>query len=179
MDVKDIISRCLDGEKEAFGMIVDEYQSRLLHFTWSILGDKDEAKDVTQDSFLRSYLRLQSYDPEKSFKTWLYTIAYNRCVDKIREKQSMTRFIKKAQHEQAFPQPSYNPEKNLEDSRHFQAILRRLNKNERTALSLKLNEGYLSRDIAEVLGCKESTVRVYILNAKRKAKKFLEKNQNV
>jgi RNA polymerase sigma-70 factor (ECF subfamily) len=179
MDEKGIISRCLDGEKEAFGMIVEKYQSQLLHFTWSILGDKDEAKDVTQDSFLRSYLRLQSYDPEKSFKTWLYTIAYNRCVDKIREKQSMNRFIKKAQKEQTFPRPPFNPEKRLEDSQHFLAILRRLNKNERTALSLKLNEGYLSREIAEILGCKESTVRVYILNAKRKVKKFLEKNQNV
>jgi RNA polymerase sigma factor (sigma-70 family) len=91
----------------------------------------------------------------------------------------MNRFIKKAQKEQTFPRPPFNPEKKLEDSQHFLAILRRLNKNERTALSLKLNEGYLSREIAEILGCKESTVRVYILNAKRKVKKILEKNQNV
>lgn len=176
MDEKDIISRCLDGDKEAFGMLVDKYQSQLLHFTWSILGDKDEAKDVTQDSFLRAYLRIQSFDLEKSFKTWLYTIAHNRCVDKIREKQSMIRFVRKAQSDQSFSRKSYNPEKRLEDSQHFLTILRTLNKNERTALSLKLNEGYLSREIAEILGCKESTVRVYILNAKRKVKKYLEKN---
>jgi RNA polymerase sigma factor (sigma-70 family) len=54
-------------------------------------------------------------------------------------------------------------------------IMKRLNDKERTALSLKLNEGYLAKEIAEILNCKESTVRVYVLNAKRKLKKFLEK----
>ena len=67
----------------------------------------------------------------------------------------------------------------LEDSEQFQLILKWLNEKERTALSLKLNEGYLAREIAEILGCKESTVRVYILNAKRKIKKILEKKHHV
>jgi len=154
---------------------VNRYQSQLLHFTWNILGDKDEAKDATQDSFVRSYLHLQSYDINRSFKTWLYTIAYNRCMDKIRENQSRTRFIKKMRNEQRLNRRRYNPEKRMEDSEHYLQIMKRLNEKERTALSLKLNEGYLSREIAEILGCKESTVRVYILNAKRKLKKFLEK----
>jgi len=175
MDEKEIISRCLMGDGNAFEMVVNRYQSQLLHFTWNILGDKDEAKDATQDSFVRSYLHLQSYDINRSFKTWLYTIAYNRCMDKIRENQSRTRFIKKMRNEQRLNRRRYNPEKRMEDSEHYLQIMKRLNEKERTALSLKLNEGYLSREIAEILGCKESTVRVYILNAKRKLKKFLEK----
>jgi RNA polymerase sigma-70 factor (ECF subfamily) len=175
MDEKDIISRCLKGDGKAFEMVVNRYQTQILHFTWNILGDKDEAKDVTQDSFVRSYFHLQSYDPNRSFKTWLYTIAYNRCMDKIREKQSRTRFIKKMGDEQHLTRRRDNPEKRLEDSEHYLLIMKRLNDKERTALSLKLNEGYLSREIAEILGCKESTVRVYILNAKRKLKKLLEK----
>jgi len=175
MDDKNIISRCLMGDGEAFEMLVNRYQSQILHFTWNILGDKEEAKDVTQDSFVRSYFHLQSYDPNRSFKTWLYTIAYNRCMDKIREKQSRTRFTKKMGNEQRLIRRRDNPEKRLEDSEHYLLILKKLNGKERTALTLKLNEGYLSREIAEILGCKESTVRVYILNAKRKLKKFLEK----
>ena len=91
----------------------------------------------------------------------------------------MVRFIKKAQNEQILSRHFNNPEKKLEDSEHFQLILRKLNEKERTALTLKLNEGYLSWEIAEILGCKESTVRVYILNAKRKLKKFLENKRNV
>jgi len=175
MDDTSIISRCLMGDGEAFEMVVNRYQSQLLHFTWNILGDKEEAKDVTQDSFVKAYFHLQSYDPNRSFKTWLYTIAYNRCMDKIREKQSRARFIKKMGNEQRLIRSRDNPEKRLEDSEHYLLILKKLNEKERTALALKLNEGYLSREIAEILGCKESTVRVYILNAKRKLKKFLEK----
>ena len=175
MDDKTIVSRCLKGDGDAFGMVVNRYQSQLLHFAWTILGDKDEAKDVTQDAFVRSYFRLQSFDPNRSFKTWLYRIAYNRCMDRIREKQSRTRFIKKMGNEQPVTRRGENPEKRLEESEQFQLLLKKLNEKESTALILKWNAGYLSREIAEILGCKESTVRVYIMNAKRKIKKFLEK----
>jgi RNA polymerase sigma factor (sigma-70 family) len=179
MDEKKIISRCLMGEGKAFEMIVNKYQSQLLRFTWSILGDKDEAKDVTQDSFVRSYLHLRSFDPKKCFKTWLFTIAYNRSMDKIRENKSRNRLIDKLKKDDSSVPKNENPEKRLEDSEQFHLILRMLNEKERTALSLKLNEGYLAREIAGVLGCKESTVRVLILNAKRKLKKILEKKYHV
>lgn len=179
MDEKEIISRCMKGDGKAFEMVVNRYQSQLLHFTWSILGDKDEAKDVTQDSFMKSYFRLNNFDPQRSFKTWLFTIAYNLCMDKIRERQSRIRLIQKVKSEQNLSRQLENPEKRLEDSEHILLILERLNTKERTALSLKLNEGYLAREIAEILGCKESTVRVYILNAKRKLMKYLEKKRDV
>jgi RNA polymerase sigma-70 factor (ECF subfamily) len=179
MDEAEIISRCLKGDGSAFEMVVNRYQSQLLHFTWSILGDKDEAKDVTQESFVNSYLHLKSFDQKRSFKSWLYTIAYNRCMDKIRERKARIRFIQKVKNEQGLNRQLENPEKGLEDSEHFLLILKRLNVKERTALSLKLNEGYLAREIAEILGCKESTVRVYILNAKRKLMKYLENKRNV
>lgn len=179
MNEKDIISRCLAGDREAFEMIVNTYQSQLLRFTWSILGDKDEAKDAAQDSFVRSYLHLSRFDPGKKFKTWLFTIAYNRCMDKIREKQSRKRMVDKLKKDNTIAPRNENPEMRLESSEQFRMILNKLNEKEKTALSLKLNEGYLSREIAEILGCKESTVRVYILNAKRKLKKILEKKHHV
>jgi RNA polymerase sigma-70 factor (ECF subfamily) len=167
------------GEIKAFELIVTKYQSQLLHFTWSILRNKDEAKDVTQDTFVRSYLHLRSYDPKKSFKTWLYTIAYNRSMDKIRQDASRLRLIDGLKKEHSSRQERANPEKSLEDSQQFHLIMRKLNQKERTALSLKLNEGYLTREIADIMGCKESTVRVHIMNAKRKLKKILEKKKHV
>jgi RNA polymerase sigma-70 factor (ECF subfamily) len=179
MDDKNIISRCLLGDGQAFEMVVNKYQTPLLYFTWSILGDKDEAKDATQDAFVRSYFHLKSYDPKRSFKTWLYAIAYNRCMDRLREKQSRTRFMKKMEKEDMLTENHENPEKSWEESQQFLMLLRKLNNRERTAISLKWKEGYLSREIAEIMGCRESTVRVYILNAKRKLKNFLEKKINV
>ena len=179
MNEKDIISRCLRGDGGAFEMIVNRYQSQLLHFTWNILGDKDEAKDITQDSFVRAYFRLNSFDLKKKFKTWLFTIAYNRCMDKIRENQSRNRLIDKLKKDDSRAPKIVNPDKSLEDYEQFHLILKKLNEKERTVLSLKLIEGYLSREIAEILRCKESTVRVHIMNAKRKLKKILGEKHHV
>jgi RNA polymerase sigma-70 factor (ECF subfamily) len=175
MDDRNIISDCLMGDGEAFEMIVNRYQSQLLHFAWNILGDQEEAKDATQDAFVRAYFHLQIYDPNRSFKTWLFTIAYNRCMDKIRQRQSRTRFVEKMGKELQRIRHADNPEKRLEECESYQLLLNKVNKKEKTALVLKWNAGYLSREIASIMGCKESTVRVYILNAKRKLKKFLEK----
>ncbi len=167
------------GDREAFELIVTKYQSQLLHFTWSILRDRDEAKDVTQDSFVRSYLNLHKYDPKKSFKTWLFTIAYNRSMDAIRQNRARSRLIDGFTKENPTQGPRENPERRLENSQEFHSIMRKLNRKERTALSLKLNEGYLAREIAEIMGCKESTIRVHIMNAKKKLKKILEKKKHV
>ena len=175
MNDKSIVARCLTGESQAFEIIVNKYQSPLLHFTWSILGDQDEAKDVTQDTLVRTYIHLDSYDPERNFKTWMYTIAHNICMDKIREKRSRMRFIKNIQKVRHLTVNRENPQKIFETSQQYGQLLKKLNERERTAIVLKWNEGYRSREIAEILGCKESTVRVYILNAKRKLKKILEK----
>ncbi len=179
MDENEAISRCLAGDGEEFELIVNRYQTQILHLTWSILGDQDEAKDATQEAFIRSFLRLNTYDRKRSFKTWLCTIAYNRCMDKLREKKSRSRIFERIGKEQSFIHHKENPEKRVEESEGYISLLDKLNGKERTAVSLKVIEGYSAREISEVLGCKESTVRVYLFNAKRKLKRILEKNKNV
>ncbi len=179
MDEKEAISRSLAGDREVFELIVNRYQSQILHLTWRILGDQDEAKDATQEAFIRSFFRLKSFDRKRSFKTWLFSIAYNRCMDKLREKKSRSRVFERASKEQLFIHHQENPEKKVDESEQYLSLLNKLNGKERTAFSLKVIEGYSAREISEVLGCKESTARVYIFNAKRKLKKILEKNKDV
>ncbi len=179
MDENETISRCLAGDREIFEVLVNKYQAQILYLTWSILGDKDEAKDVTQEAFIRSFLRLKTFDRKRKFKTWLFTIAYNRCMDKLREKKSRSHAIDKIGMERPLTRHQENPEKKVEACDQYAWLLKKLNKKERTALTLKAIEGYSSREISEVLGCKESTVRVYLFSAKRKLKKILEKNRDV
>jgi RNA polymerase sigma-70 factor (ECF subfamily) len=179
MDENETISRCLAGDEEEFELIVNRYQKQILHLSWSILGDQDEAKDAAQEAFVRSFLRLKTFDRKRSFKTWLFTIAYNRCMDKLREKKSRLRVFEKAGQEGSLTAHQENPEKKVEESEQFVRLLKGLNEKERTALSLKVIQGYSAREISEVLDCKESTVRVYLFNARRKLKKSLEKNNGV
>jgi len=95
MDDSKIISRCLSGEVEAFELIVKKYQANMLFLSWGILGDKEEAKDVTQEAFVQSYLNLSRFDRTRSFKSWLYSIAFKRCLDRIKKEKSLREFIKK------------------------------------------------------------------------------------
>jgi RNA polymerase sigma-70 factor (ECF subfamily) len=179
LDENETISRCLAGDGEVFELIVNRYQTQIFHLTWSILGDRDEAKDAAQEAFIRSFFRLKTFDRKKSFKTWLFSIAYNRCMDRLREKKTRSQILGKLGKENSFIRQQENPEKRIEESELYEWLLKKLNEKERTALSLKVVEGYSAQEISEVLGCKESTARVYLFNAKRKLKKILEKDRHV
>lgn len=83
MDDGQIIACCLAGEREAFEMIVNKYQARVLSLAWSVLGNRAEAEDTTQEAFIRAYTNLRDFDQARGFKNWLYAIAYKRCLDRI------------------------------------------------------------------------------------------------
>jgi len=179
MDDTKVISRCLSGEKEAFEVIVKKYQANILFLSWSILGDEEEAKDVTQEAFIQSYLNLNRYDRNRSFKNWLYSIAYKRCLDRKRKEKSLKGFLRRFNKELDLNDEVEKRERRLEDSEIFNSLLKRLNKNERAAICLKINEGYSAREISEILDCAESTAWVHIFHAKRKLKELLEEKKDV
>ncbi len=179
MEESEIISRCLSGEAEAFEMLVTKYQTSLLGLTWNILRDKEAAKDMTQEAFIQCFLHLNRFDRTRSFKNWLYSIAYKRCLDRKKKERSSARFINKIRKEEQLFIDDKNEKIRIEDSEVFSPILNKLDEKERIVLSLKMNEGYSAREIAQVLGCAESTARVIFFNAKRKIKRILIRNKNV
>lgn len=160
-------------------MLVTKYQANILTLCWSILGDKEEAKDVTQEAFIQAYLNLHRFDMTRSFKNWLYSIAYRKCIDRKRKEKSAIKFLKSTAKVARLNSDCKKEERRIEDSEVFSSIMNKLNAKEQTAISLKVNEGYLAREIAEVLDCAESTVRVLLFNAKRKLKRLLEERKDV
>ncbi len=174
MEEKEIISHCLKGDVESFEMLVKKYESNVLSLCWNVLKNKQEAEDVAQEAFIQAYFNLNRYDMRRSFKNWLYSIAYNRCLDRIKKEKSFFKFLKNVIREKKLSFDEENKEKRIEDSEMFSQLLNELNEKERTAVTLKVNEGYSAKEIAEVLNCAESTARVHLFNAKRKLKKMLE-----
>ena len=81
---RDIIRRCQQGDKEAFRQLVQANQRMIFALALKMLCDEEEAKDLVQDTFLRVWQRIGDCDPEKSFSTWLYTIASRRCLDRLK-----------------------------------------------------------------------------------------------
>lgn len=174
-----VIDQCLSGDVEAFGALVTKYQASILHFAWTILGDREEAGDVTQEAFLQSYVHLRRFDKTRSFKTWLCAIAYRRCLDRKKRERFFRDVIREWGSETELSSEDGKVKDRIETSEIFGRFFMRLNEKERTAAILKINEGYTAKEIAEILGCAESTARVYVFNAKRKLRKFLKGRKGV
>lgn len=82
-----LVERCRKNDAEAFGRIVDLYQSRVFGFVRRMCPDPEEAADIAQETFIRAYQGLHRFDGRASFRTWLFRIAYNLCVDRARRSQ--------------------------------------------------------------------------------------------
>jgi RNA polymerase sigma-70 factor (ECF subfamily) len=79
-----LINRCLQGNTNAFGILVDEYQGLVYGLAFRMLCDEEDAKDMVQTVFLKAWLQLRKYDAQYKFSTWLYKITANLCVDALR-----------------------------------------------------------------------------------------------
>lgn len=81
------IKQVLNGNQDAYTEIVDLYQTRLYHVCYRMLGNKHEAEDITQEAFLRAFINLHTFDQKRKFSTWIFRIATNLCIDRIRKKK--------------------------------------------------------------------------------------------
>jgi RNA polymerase sigma-70 factor (ECF subfamily) len=79
-----LIERSILNDEKAFRLIVEEYQHMIYTLSFRLLCNEEEAKDVAQETFVRVWLNLSKYNPEMKFSTWIYTIATNLCLDKLK-----------------------------------------------------------------------------------------------
>lgn len=177
MDERALVENLLQGGSARFRDLVEAYGPPAMALAVNILGNRQDAEDVCQEAFLQVFRRLDRYDPARSFKTWLFTIVSRRAFDVMKKKRRFYRFVDRATLE---PPETFvagddpDPAKPLPE-----ALLSGLTPRERTALCLWANEGYNAQEIAEVLRCRATTVRVYLFNARKKIKSLMENGHGV
>jgi RNA polymerase sigma-70 factor (ECF subfamily) len=81
------IQRARAGDSRAFSRLVEAYQMPVYNLCYRVLGNPHDAEEAAQETFLRAYTRLASYDPARSFKTWLLSIAHHHCIDRLRRRR--------------------------------------------------------------------------------------------
>ena len=81
------LARARAGDPQAFTRLVEAYQTPIYNLCYRMLGEAGEAEDAAQETFLRAYTRLSRYDPQRSFKTWLFSIASHHCIDRLRKRR--------------------------------------------------------------------------------------------
>ena len=76
------------GDKEAFGHLIEVYQTPVYNLAYRMLGNADEAEQAAQEAFIRAWTRLDSYNPAHKFSTWLLSITSNYCIDQLRKRRA-------------------------------------------------------------------------------------------
>ena len=85
-----LVDRALAGDKAALRELIDQHKDRLFAFIWRMVRDHHDAEDICQDAFLKAFASLASFSSEYRFSTWLFTIAYRVCLNKMRRKRALT-----------------------------------------------------------------------------------------
>ncbi len=162
-----IIQECLNGESEAFGVLVDKYKAGIYAFVYSKLGDFHDAQDVTQEIFLQAYRNLRNLRRWESFSSWLYRIAYSWCRRWIqsRARHSDVEFIEDQVPGtlEAASVKSYR-ENALNES--LRVALDSLSDTYREVLILRYFGGMNSVEIAKALGTSPTAIRMRLSRAR-------------
>lgn len=82
-----LIKKIQSGEKDLYSLIMDRYEEKLLRYSNYLVNDEHKAVDVVQESFIKAYVNLNSFDTAKKFSSWLYRIAHNESINVLKKIQ--------------------------------------------------------------------------------------------
>lgn len=179
--------RVAERDEAAFDVLVTRYQGRAYRLAWSLLRDAEDARDVSQEAFLRVHRTAAGFRGEARFSTWFYRILVNLCLDHRRRGRWWRRLLVRddgaGDPERAVlerqPAPLVDPGQALGRTQvmaRLWAAVERLSPQQRAAILLHVQEELETRQIAEVLRCSEATVRVHLHRAITTLRKTVDRD---
>lgn len=161
-----------NGNKQAFGKLIQAYQSPVFNLAYRMLGNADEAEQAAQEAFIRAWTRLDSYDPGFKFSTWLLSITSNYCIDQIRKRRAQLLSIEGPlpAHPALMSESSESPEAQVvsrERDKNIQLLLQTLPPDYRQAVILRYWNEMSYDEIAEVMETTVSAIKSRLFRARR------------
>ncbi len=156
----DLIGRARRGDIEAFNLLVSRWEKRVFNYLLRLVGDREDAFDLSQETFLKAYQNLGRLEDEARFSTWLFRIAHNEAFSLLRRRRP--------EGEPPAQLPVETASYGLypaELSLAVRAALARLSEDQREAVLLKVYQGLKFEEMAEVLACPVSTVKSRLYTA--------------
>lgn len=170
---EELVALCQQGHGQYFDFLVRKYMEKAFRIAFDFTRDKEEAKDLSQEAFLRAFSRIKQFDGRSSFYTWFYRLVVNLCLDYARRKgrvrwQSLDRIVEENPERAELADTSYAPVEQAiagEAKRRAESTLKSMPDRQRTAFLLRNHQGLPIADIAKVMKTTEATVRVYLHRA--------------
>lgn len=174
-----LIQRILAGDETAFESLVRKYQKQVHTLAWRKIRDFHIAEDITQETFLQAYQKLETLEDPTRFPRWLYVIADRLCIAWLRKNQRHTEPLEEADlsgvETEAYSRfvATEHAETFAEARRDLvEKLLAKLKENNRTVITLHYLEGMTYAEIVNFLGVPENTIRSRLLRARQQLKKY-------
>lgn len=170
---EELVALARSGNHQAFEELVERHKQKAYRIAFDFARDREEAKDLSQEAFLRAYTHLGTFDGRSGFYTWFYRILVNVCLDyKRRAKRNFAEEFTEAvenqlEPSQVSPSPAAPDQHVLAGqlSNKVSMALDALPPRQKTAFILKNNQGLSIREIAEMMETAEGTVKVHLHRA--------------
>jgi len=176
-DDRQLVETIRRGDTDAFETLVRRKTTKVYALCYRIIGNGEDAKDISQLVFLKLWENLEKYDPQYAFDTWLYRMVTNVAIDFMRSRQSRDnavnsnlRLVKTAADAE---QGVIVQRKEVESV--FESVSSVLSPKQKTIFVMNQMEDLPSAEIAKILGCRESTVRNHLFNARKLMQVQLQK----
>jgi RNA polymerase sigma-70 factor (ECF subfamily) len=160
---QDVIAQVRRGERAAFAALVDAYAKPIFNLAFRMTGNRQDADDLAQETFLRAYRKLKRFDPEKKFFTWLYTIALNIIRNHLKSSPERTARIAEMAHPPSDPVDPANPEGLFLDREKAQLLeicLQKLPSELKEAVVLRYYQDLSFDEIATITDASVSAVKM-------------------
>jgi RNA polymerase sigma-70 factor (ECF subfamily) len=166
------LEQARQGDKEAFGLLIEAYQGPVFNLAYRMLNNAREAEEAAQEAFVRAYTRLNSYDPSRKFSTWMLSITSNYCIDLLRKRRALLLSLDGPlpPHPALQSDRTKGPEAQvIQDERQqvVQALLGQLPDDYREAVVLRYWYEMSYDEIAEVMETTVSAIKSRLFRARR------------
>ena len=168
----ELIEKILAGERDLYAHLVERHQEALFRHAAAMLGDRDAASDLVQESFVKAFTRLHTCDPER-FSAWLFRILRNRCKDWLKNHRQRTAPLNDDEHQARDGDDPVRTLERTELGRVVDAALLRLPAAQREAFLLKHVDGLSYEEMAERLDTGVSALKMRVMRAREALQEIL------
>ncbi len=169
----ELVRRAAAGDRAAWSGLVSRHLAALVAFAWYRLDDHAEAEDVAQETMLRLSRKVHDWEPgEAGLRTWLFRVAHNLCIDRLRVRRP-TRTIESV-HETELPHTDTQIERNLGIEQTIRRALSLLPQRQQTVLTLVYCQGYKVKEVSAILQISEHAAESLLARARQSMRATLQ-----
>ena len=157
---RDLITKARTGDVESYNLLISRWDRRIFNYLLRLVKDREDARDLAQDVFLKAYQNLNKLEDPSRFSPWLYRIAHNEAYSLLRKNRPETEMGE--ERAQSVPGRRMLP---IEVGLAVSTAMARLTEDQRETVVLKIYEGFKFEEMAEILACPVSTIKSRLYTA--------------